>query len=196
MQVTRDFSHYVRAAGEGIKHIDLAVEGVHCDGCMAKIERGLSAIPDVTLARMNLTDRRVALEWRQGTLDPARFIPAIGQQPAIGGFQFVTSATLSQSWGLHFSLGGDGLSLIMIFLAALVLLCAVWFTPAVEKSERLLRFSTPGHRRWDTALALAHVEYQLLRRRWYLTRGIIPRAPRIRLFSAAGAVDGPAAPAR
>src|SRR6266702_1734415 len=74
MHVTRDFSHYVRAAGAGLQHIDLAVEGVHCAGCMAKIERGLSAIPDVTLARVNLTDRRVALEWKQGTLDPARFI--------------------------------------------------------------------------------------------------------------------------
>jgi len=74
MQVTRDFSHYVRAAGAGHQHIDLAVEGVHCAGCMAKIERGLSAIPDVTLARVNLTDRRVALEWKEGTLDPARFI--------------------------------------------------------------------------------------------------------------------------
>jgi len=30
----------------------------------------VSAIPDVTLARVNLTDRRVALEWKQGTLDP------------------------------------------------------------------------------------------------------------------------------
>ena len=74
MHVTRDFSHYVRSAGEGIKHIDLAVEGVHCAGCMAKIERGLSVIPDVTLARVNLTDRRVALEWKAGTLDPSRFI--------------------------------------------------------------------------------------------------------------------------
>ncbi|MDA9410764.1 cation-translocating P-type ATPase [Bradyrhizobium sp. CCBAU 45384] len=74
MQVTRDFSHYVRSAGAGLQHIDLAVEGVHCAGCMAKIERGLSAIPDVTLARVNLTDRRVALEWKEGTLDPARFI--------------------------------------------------------------------------------------------------------------------------
>lgn len=74
MQVTRDFSHYVRTAGAGFQHIDLAVEGVHCAGCMAKIERGLSAIPDVTLARVNLTDRRVALEWKEGTLDPARFI--------------------------------------------------------------------------------------------------------------------------
>ncbi|WLB51907.1 cation-translocating P-type ATPase [Bradyrhizobium japonicum] len=79
MQVTRDFSHYVRAAGDGIKHIDLAVEGVHCAGCMAKIERGLSAIPDVTLARVNLTDRRVALEWKQGTLDPARFIDRLDE---------------------------------------------------------------------------------------------------------------------
>ena len=60
MQVSRDFSHYVRAAGQGLQHIDLAVEGVHCAGCMAKIERGLSAIPDVTLARVKLTDRRVA----------------------------------------------------------------------------------------------------------------------------------------
>ncbi|MDU6751010.1 MAG: heavy metal-associated domain-containing protein, partial [Bradyrhizobium sp.] len=74
MHVTRDFSHYVKDLGAGLKHIDLAVEGVSCAGCMAKIERGLSALPDVTLARVNLTDRRVALEWKQGTLDPAKFI--------------------------------------------------------------------------------------------------------------------------
>ena len=46
---------------------------------MSKIERGLSAIPDVTLARVNLTDRRVALEWKQGTLDPARFIDRLAE---------------------------------------------------------------------------------------------------------------------
>ncbi|MCK1422578.1 MULTISPECIES: cation-translocating P-type ATPase [unclassified Bradyrhizobium] len=74
MQITRDFSYYVRTAGEGVQHIDLAVDGVHCAGCMARIERGLSAIPDVTLARVNLTERRVALEWKQGTLDPSRLI--------------------------------------------------------------------------------------------------------------------------
>ncbi|MCL2714069.1 MAG: heavy metal translocating P-type ATPase [Alphaproteobacteria bacterium] len=78
-QLARDFSHYVRAAGPGLQHIDLAVEGVHCAGCMSKIERGLSAIPDVTLARVNLTDQRVALEWREGTLDPARFIDRLAE---------------------------------------------------------------------------------------------------------------------
>ena len=79
MQATRDFSHYVRDAGAGLSHIDLAVEGVHCAGCMSKIERGLSAIPDVTLARVNLTDSRVALEWRVGALDPARFIERLAE---------------------------------------------------------------------------------------------------------------------
>lgn len=79
MQVTRDFSHYVKEAGPGLQHIDLAVEGVHCAGCMAKIERGLSAMPDVTLARVNLTNKRVALEWKEGTLDPARFIDRLAE---------------------------------------------------------------------------------------------------------------------
>jgi len=79
MQATRDFSHYVRDLGSGVSHIDLAVEGVSCAGCMSKIERGLSALPDVTLARVNLTDRRVALEWKQGTLDPARFIDRLAE---------------------------------------------------------------------------------------------------------------------
>src|SRR3954464_13901963 len=79
MQVTRDFSHYVKNLGTGVSHIDLAVEGVSCAGCMTKIERGLSAIPDVTLARVNLSDRRVALEWKQGSLDPARFIDRLAE---------------------------------------------------------------------------------------------------------------------
>jgi len=77
MQATRDFSHYVRHLGSGLSHIDLAGEGVSCAGCMSKIERGLSALPDVTLARVNLTDRRVALEWKEGSLDPARFIEPV-----------------------------------------------------------------------------------------------------------------------
>ncbi|HLG83782.1 MAG TPA: cation-translocating P-type ATPase [Bradyrhizobium sp.] len=79
MHATRDFSHYVRQVSPGLAHIDLAVEGVNCAGCMAKIERGLSALPDVTLARVNLTDRRVALEWKEGALDPSRFIDRLAE---------------------------------------------------------------------------------------------------------------------
>jgi P-type Cu2+ transporter len=74
MQSTLDFSHYLKDAGEGLVHLDLAVDGINCAGCMAKIERNLSRIPDVTSARVNLTDRRLALEWKVGAIDPTVFV--------------------------------------------------------------------------------------------------------------------------
>ena len=74
MQIARDFSHFVKYPRSGLSHIDLAVEGVNCAGCMNKIERGISEIPNVTLARVNLTDRRLAVEWTGSTLDPASIV--------------------------------------------------------------------------------------------------------------------------
>jgi P-type Cu2+ transporter len=76
---TLDFSHYLKSAGSGLLHLDLAVEGINCAGCMAKIERNLSKIPDVTSARVNLTDRRLALEWKAGSIDPATFVDRLAE---------------------------------------------------------------------------------------------------------------------
>jgi len=61
MSDVRDLTHFVRWDG-GTARLELAVDGIHCAGCMAKIERGLSAVPAVTRARVNLTDKRVAVE--------------------------------------------------------------------------------------------------------------------------------------
>ncbi|MFB9262354.1 heavy metal translocating P-type ATPase [Bradyrhizobium erythrophlei] len=79
MQADIDFSHYLKSTGAGLVHLDLAVEGISCAGCMAKIERNLSDIPDVTSARVNLTDSRLALEWKAGTLDPALFVTRLAE---------------------------------------------------------------------------------------------------------------------
>jgi P-type Cu2+ transporter len=79
MQSTIDFSHYLKNAGSGLLHLDLAVEGINCAGCMAKIERSLSKIPQVTSARVNLTDRRLALEWKAGAIDPALFVDRLAE---------------------------------------------------------------------------------------------------------------------
>ncbi|WP_076861465.1 heavy metal translocating P-type ATPase [Bradyrhizobium mercantei] len=79
MQADIDFSHYLKSAGTGLMHLDLAVEGINCAGCMAKIERNLSAIPDVTSARVNLTDSRLALEWKAGALEPALFVSRLAE---------------------------------------------------------------------------------------------------------------------
>jgi NADH-quinone oxidoreductase subunit M len=50
-------------------------------------------------------------------------------------FQHVTSLTISPEWHLSFTTGIDGLSLVMILLAAIVTLAAVCFTGTVEKYE-------------------------------------------------------------
>lgn len=39
----------------------LAVPGAHCAGCMSKIERGLTAVPGIASARVNLTSRMVTV---------------------------------------------------------------------------------------------------------------------------------------
>src|SRR5881398_1744013 len=51
------------------------------------------------------------------------------------GFQHVTSFTISPEWRLSFTTGIDGLSLIMVLLATIVTLAAVWFAGAIERYE-------------------------------------------------------------
>jgi NADH-quinone oxidoreductase subunit M len=52
----------------------------------------------------------------------------------IGGFQFVSENALFPAYGISFSLGADGLSMVLLLLATLVTFAAVWVTPQVEKS--------------------------------------------------------------
>jgi NADH-quinone oxidoreductase subunit M len=50
-------------------------------------------------------------------------------------FQHVTSFSISPEWRLSFTTGIDGLSLIMVLLATIVTVAAVWFAGAIEKYE-------------------------------------------------------------
>src|SRR5438128_6009870 len=50
-------------------------------------------------------------------------------------FQHVTSFTISPEWRLNFTTGVDGLSLIMILLASIVTVAAVWFAGTIERYE-------------------------------------------------------------
>ena len=77
MTETRDLSLFVKRDADGISHMDLAVEGVGCAGCIRKIENGLKELPGVTEARLNFTNRRLAVGWRDKALDAAKVIDAI-----------------------------------------------------------------------------------------------------------------------
>ena len=59
---TENYAPYVRQVGER-SHIDLFVKGARCGGCLAKIERGLTEIPEVRQARMNLSTSRLHIAW-------------------------------------------------------------------------------------------------------------------------------------
>jgi NADH-quinone oxidoreductase subunit M len=51
------------------------------------------------------------------------------------GFQHVTSLAISPDWRLSFTTGVDGLSVIMLLLASIVTLAAVWFAGTIERYE-------------------------------------------------------------
>lgn len=53
-----------------------------------------------------------------------------------GGFQFVSSLVVSADWRIHFAFGVDGLSLLMLLLATIVTVAAVWFTAKIDNYER------------------------------------------------------------
>src|SRR4029077_263151 len=51
------------------------------------------------------------------------------------GFQFVSSFVVSTDWQIHFAFAVDGLSLLMVLLAAIVTVSAIWFTGKIDNYE-------------------------------------------------------------
>jgi len=52
------------------------------------------------------------------------------------GFQFVSSFVVATDWRINFAFGVDGLGLIMLLLAVIVTVGAVWFTGKIDNYER------------------------------------------------------------
>lgn len=61
----------------GRLHLDLHVPGIHCAGCIRKIETAVRALPGVEQARVNFTTRRLAVEWRDGDQRPEAIVAAV-----------------------------------------------------------------------------------------------------------------------
>ena len=76
MAETLDLSVFVKRSGD-LAHMELAVEGVGCAGCIRKIETGLKQLPGVVDARLNFTNRRLAVDWRAGEIDASAVVDAL-----------------------------------------------------------------------------------------------------------------------
>jgi len=66
-----NLSSFVEDGDGGRDRLHLMVENVHCAGCIRKIETALLARPGVASARVNVSTRRLVIEWRHGEDDPA-----------------------------------------------------------------------------------------------------------------------------
>ncbi|MBV1705995.1 MAG: cadmium-translocating P-type ATPase [Hyphomicrobiales bacterium] len=73
-----DMSHFVRSRA-GRDQMDAAVEGIHCAGCLSRIEKGIGALPGVTSARVNFTQKRLSVEWGEGSADPGAVLGKLDQ---------------------------------------------------------------------------------------------------------------------
>ncbi len=59
-----------RKLGDNLHQTSLSVPSIHCGGCVQRIERTLSALPDVEAARVNLSTKRASVTWK-GSEPPA-----------------------------------------------------------------------------------------------------------------------------
>src|SRR5579863_5752146 len=69
-----DLSKFIERGDAGTAHMTLAVDGVGCAGCIRKIESGLTNLPGVIDARLNFTQRRLAVDWRDGEIGAADIV--------------------------------------------------------------------------------------------------------------------------
>jgi len=66
-----------RPLGDGRRQLEFAVPDAHCAACIRSIETALLGLPQVSAARVNLTERRVRVAFDPTRGSPAELAPAI-----------------------------------------------------------------------------------------------------------------------
>lgn len=68
---------FVRETDDGQARLDLVVAGMHCAGCLRKVEGALKGLEGVDYARANLSTKRVAVRWNPARLKARAIIRAL-----------------------------------------------------------------------------------------------------------------------
>jgi Cu2+-exporting ATPase len=77
MNEALDLSLYAKPTGNGTLGMELAIDGIACGACIARVESAVKRVPGVTEARLNFTDRRLHVAWADGALKPAEILRAL-----------------------------------------------------------------------------------------------------------------------
>ena len=76
---------------------------------------------------------RATALWSAGLTLGATLLLYFGFEGGQHGYEMVTSFPVSSAWNINFTLGIDGLSLMMLLLTAVVTFAAVWFTGEIAE---------------------------------------------------------------
>src|SRR5690349_10143540 len=76
IDTSTDFSAFLRRGADGASRLELLVKGARCGGCMAKIEKGVGALPGVASARLNLTSGKLSVAF-DGPANAGRVIETL-----------------------------------------------------------------------------------------------------------------------
>lgn len=86
-----------RPLGDGSRQVELAVPGVHCGACIVAVENALKRLEGVTLARVNLSTKRVTVRWQGERLPPlVASLAALGYPPHLAGSDGGKDRTLAE----------------------------------------------------------------------------------------------------
>src|SRR2546426_6581644 len=83
--------------------LTIPIEGMSCASCVAKIEHGLSAVPGVSRATVNLATEQATVEYQPGVTDPtaiAETIRGLGYTPVMAVEAPLTPALSLQGRGI------------------------------------------------------------------------------------------------
>jgi Cu2+-exporting ATPase len=72
-----DLSLYAKPDANGTLGMDVAVEGIACGACIARIESAVKRLPGVTEARVNFTNRRLHVVWSDALTEPAQILQTL-----------------------------------------------------------------------------------------------------------------------
>lgn len=78
-ELADDLSRYLKGTSAGDQRFDVMVKGARCAGCIAKIERGVRAVPGVRDGRLNLSTGKLVVTGRK--LEPEtilRYVQDLG----------------------------------------------------------------------------------------------------------------------
>ncbi len=68
---------FLESADSGDKTITLISDTIHCAACVWLIERALSAMDGVVWARVNLTDKRIRIRWKDEEINLSSIMQAL-----------------------------------------------------------------------------------------------------------------------